>query len=190
MCASFIMTNCSDSYPFPLSYGAFVQGNKTNFKIKAPKADRVFLVSVEKPEDNSGQKFLMNRSQDGDWTYTTTNAGYVTLYGYRLEGDNLGNDPPVIIADPYSLSAVTQNTYRHVAKSLIIDPSYNWGNDSWIKLDPRDLIIYEMHVRDMTAHPSSNSKYPGTYLGLVEHDQKGGIVHLKEMGARTGKRIV
>ena len=179
-----IMTQCTDRPSLPLSYGAFVQGNKTTFKLKAPKADRVFLVLFENPEDKTGSEFLMKKTGD-DWTITTKKAGHGTLYGYRLEGNYLGNDPDVIVADPYSLASVTQNTYRHVAKSLIIDTSFDWENDSWIKINPRDLIIYEMHIRDMTAHHTSGSKYPGTYHGLVDPDQKGGIDHVKKMGVNA-----
>jgi len=180
-----IMTQCTNKSSLPLSYGAFVKGNKTNFKVKAPRADRVFLVLFEKPEDDAGTELLMKKSTDGDWTITTKKAGYGTLYGYRLEGNYMGNDPDVIVADPYSLASVTQNTYLHVAKSLIIDTSYDWGNDSWIKIDSRDIIIYEMHIRDMTAHHTSGSKYPGTYHGLIDRDQKGGINHVKKMGVNA-----
>ena len=110
-----IMTQCTNKSSLPLSYGAFVKGNKTNFKVKAPRADRVFLVLFEKPEDDAGTELLMKKSTDGDWTITTKKAGYGTLYGYRLEGNYMGNDPDVIVADPYSLASVTQNTYLHVA---------------------------------------------------------------------------
>lgn len=179
------MTDCSDSYTFHLSYGTFVKGNKTTFKLKAPKAEKALLVLFENPKNEKGEEILMKKLANGDWTYTTTQAGYGTLYGYRLEGDYLGNDPQVIFADPYSLASVTQNTYKHVAKSLIIDTSYNWENDSWMKIDPRDLIIYELHIRDMTSHPSSGSKNPGTYLGLIDPNQIGGITHLKNMGVNA-----
>ena len=66
-----IMTQCTNKSSLPLSYGAFVKGNKTNFKVKAPRADRVFLVLFEKPEDDAGTELLMKKSTDGDWTITT-----------------------------------------------------------------------------------------------------------------------
>ena len=81
------MTQCTNRSSLPLSYGAFVHGNKTTFKVKAPKAERVFLVLFEKPEDEAGTELLMERSTEGDWTITTNKAGYGTLYGYRLEGN-------------------------------------------------------------------------------------------------------
>ena len=31
----------------------------------------------------------------------------------------------------------------------------------------KELIIYELHVRGFTNHPSSGVSYPGTFEGLV-----------------------
>jgi len=110
-------------------------------------------------------------------------AGVGTYYGYRLEGTL--NDSDVIIADPYTTAALTQNSMRHVAKSLIIDNYYDWEGDSWMELDQRDAIVYEMHIRDMTAHPTSTAKQKGSYLGLVESGQNGGIEHIKSLGVNA-----
>jgi len=143
----------------------------------------VFLVIFDNPEDLSGKEFPMIKDANGDWSIKSPNADYGTLYGYRLEGPS--NDPSVIIADPYSKAAVTQNNYRHIAKSLIVTDEYDWKNDTWIDLDPRDLIIYEMHLRDMTVHPTSGSSSPGTYKGFVDKKQLGGINHIKEMGVNA-----
>ena len=166
-----------------LSYGAFVQGNQTTFKIHAPRSTEVNLVIFEKPDDETGHEHLMVKNQSGDWTLFLPDLGIGTLYGYRLSGPV--NDSTLIIADPYSKAAVTQNSYRHIAKSLIIDDAYDWEGDQWQSTAPQDLMIYEMHIRDMTAHRSSNSYQKGTYLGLTEKDQRGGINHLKEMGVNA-----
>ena len=139
-----------------LSYGAFVQGNQTTFKIHAPRSTEVNLVIFEKPDDETGYEHLMVKNQSGDWTLLLPDLGIGTLYGYRLSGPV--NDSTIIIADPYSKAAVTQNSMHHVAKSLVIDDTYDWENDTWIKIDPCDLIIYEMHVRDMTAYPTSTAE--------------------------------
>ncbi|MBL7047338.1 MAG: pullulanase [Candidatus Marinimicrobia bacterium] len=165
-----------------IKLGAFIQGNQTTFRLLAPKAERVYLVIFETLDAETGVEHPMHHVGKGIWSVTLDGAGMGTLYGYRLEGDYPGNDPEIIVADPYSKAAVTQNSYRHVAKSLIVNTSYDWENDTWIQIDPRDLIIYELHIRDMTAHPSAGCPEPGTYLGLIDPDQRGGITHLKEMG--------
>ncbi|NOZ03271.1 MAG: pullulanase, partial [FCB group bacterium] len=171
--------------PTDLSYGAFVKGNQTSFRLLAPKAERVWLVIFNAPADTTGKEYPMEKGADGVWSLTLDNTGYGTLYGYRLEGPAGLNDPTVIVADPYSKAAVTQNSYRHPAKTLIIDTAYDWGTDTWLRIDPRDLIIYEMHIRDMTAHPSSQATKRGTYAGLVEMNQRGGLAHIREMGVNA-----
>ena len=178
-----LLLGCQNMSNNILSYGAFVKSDGVEFKLYAPKSDKVFLVIFDNPEDNSGKEFPMTKDANGDWSFTLPDVGYGTFYGYRLEGPS--NDSSVIIADPYSKAAVTQNSYRHIAKSLVIDTNYDWGNDSWIKIDPRDLIIYEMHLRDMTAHSSSGSSAPGTYKGLINKNQRGGINHVKEIGVNA-----
>ena len=40
-----------------------------------------------------------------------------------------------------------------------------------------DSVIYELHVRGFTRHPSSGVAHPGTFRGLVEK-----IPYLKELG--------
>lgn len=183
--SSFFLTlfsGCNKMENTHLSYGAFVDNNGAEFRLLAPKAEKVYLVIFEKYTDKTGKEYLMNKTEEGVWHQRIENTGYGTLYGYRLEGEYPGNNPSVIVADPYSKAAVTQNTYSHVAKSLVINTSYDWEGDQWMAIDGRDLIIYEMHVRDMTAHSSAESKLPGSYRGLIDSAQKGGIAHLKDMG--------
>ncbi len=167
----------------PLSYGAFVSNNSTIFKIHAPKTTHAYLVIFNLPEDDTGVEHEMTKQDNGDFTIELVDAGVGTIYGFRLEGPL--NDPNLIIADPYSKAAITQNSMHHVAKSLVIDDTYDWENDTWIKIDPCDLVIYEMHVRDMTAHPTSTANQKGTYAGLVEAGQNGGIEHIQYMGVNA-----
>jgi len=179
----FLLLGCQNMSDQILSYGTFVKSDGVEFKLYAPKSDKVFLVIFDNPEDNSGDEFPMIKDANGDWNFTLSDAGYGTLYGYRLEGPS--NDSSVIIADPYSKAAVTQNSYRHIAKSLVVDTNYDWEKDNWIKIDPRNLIIYEMHLRDMTVHPTSGTSLPGMYNGFTDKNQRGGINHIKDLGVNA-----
>ncbi len=164
----------------PLSYGTFVSENSTTFQIHAPKSNDVFLVIFDTAEAEIGTEYEMTKLENGDFTLEVKNTGVGTFYGYRLKGPL--NDSDIIIADPYSKAAVTQNSMRHVAKSLIVDDAFDWEGDFWMEMDQRDLIIYEMHVRDMTAHSTSTAQQKGTYFGLIEPGQNSGIEHIKSMG--------
>ena len=72
---------------------------------------------------------------------------------------------------------------------MLKEGDYNWQSDNWIQRDWRDLIIYEMHVRDMTEHQSSGIKERGTYKGLVEKGKTGGLDYIKNLGVNTVELI-
>ena len=65
-------------------------------------------------------------------------------------------------------------------KSVVVDPSaYDWEGDAPLSLPSARTVIYEMHVRGFTRHPSSgvSEKTRGTYAGLIEK-----IPYLKDLG--------
>ena len=69
------------------------------------------------------------------------------------------------------------------------DETNEWWSgwtDSDYKTPPlQDVLIYEMHVRDMTMHPSSGVKAPlaGKYEGLLASEGLGtGLDHLRDLG--------
>ncbi|MEA3499925.1 MAG: alpha-amylase family glycosyl hydrolase, partial [Candidatus Marinimicrobia bacterium] len=153
------------------------------FRIFVPRASSVLLVIFEKYNDKSGVKYPMTRDQNGVWEYKMRNKLFGKYYGYYINGNYVGDekfDETYLIPDPYSKAVATQNNYHINAKTLIYKDDFNWKNDKWvIGNDPRDLIIYEAHVRDMTAHSSSKADNPGTYLGLAEPSI---IKYLKKLG--------
>jgi len=170
---------------YRLSFGTFVSNHQTTFKLLAPEAEKVSVVIFSSPEDESGIEHPMFSDNNGIWIATIKNAGYGTLYGYRLEGPSSQQhvfSPEIIVGDPYAKATITQVSHNHLAKSLIIEESFDWEGDRWVKLNPRDAIIKELHIRDMTIHPTSGVQNRGTYLGLVEPNQRGGIAHISEMG--------
>jgi pullulanase len=168
--------------------GTNIENGNTMFRLFAPNAFTVTLVTFTQHDDAVGLEYSMKRDDEGVWEYTLPGERYGLYYGYRIKGRKENAqmfDPGRIIADPYSKAVVTQNNYLHPAKSIIIDMSYDWEKDRWMKTPVRDLVIYEMHVRDMTVHPSSGVKQPGTYQGLVEEGRTGGIDYLLDLGVNA-----
>ena len=163
--------------------GSFTENSKTVFRIFAPQAERILLVIFSKVENSSGKKFKMIRDNEGVWEAILDGEIYGSFYGYQIKHKNKDE---VACIDPYSKAVATFNNYLNPRKSIVVkDNDYNWGNDEWIQRDWRDLIIYEMHLRDMTAHSSSGSKYPGTYRGLIEKGITGGIEYIKNLGVNA-----
>ena len=157
------------------------------FSLHAPKAKNVTLVIFQNVEDSSGVEYSMKKNGN-DFVINLPNIKNGTFYGFKVQNlDTLTQEFPtsVIIADPYSKALATQNHYSPVNKSIVYDEEFDWDNNgeyTWVNHNPRDLIIYEAHIKDMTMHSSSLCNKPGTYLGFIEENQLGGIQHLKTMG--------
>jgi isoamylase len=65
-------------------------------------------------------------------------------------------------------------------KSVVLDvSSYDWEGDAPLQRPSAQTIVYEMHVRGFTRHPSSGicEKRHGTFAGLIEK-----IPYLQQLG--------
>ena len=167
---------------------SFAKGT-TIFRVFAPHATRMNLVLLPRYNADQGDEYTMVRDQNGVWTASLIGRLQGQVYGYRVwgpEGAEHQYDPNLIISDPYARIVISQNSYQRHSRALIPwGTSFDWDGDTWIPLDPRDAVIYECHIRDMTAHPTAGVSRPGTYLGFVEESQKGGISHLIELGVNA-----
>ncbi|MGB8317746.1 MAG: alpha-amylase family glycosyl hydrolase [Ignavibacteriaceae bacterium] len=176
-----------DKYYSDKKLGAFVENGKTFFRLFAPSAVKIFLVTFSSVEDSIGNSFEMVKDENAVWEYISEGGQYGLFYGFKVyhTGDLL-DDHVELSLDPYSKAVATYNTYFNPRKSIIAkENDYDWEGDTRITKDWRDLVIYEMHVRDMTAHPSSGADEPGTYHGLIEKGKAGGIDYIKNLGVNT-----
>ncbi len=111
-------------------------------------------------------------------------------YGYRMDGPwepAAGHrfDASKILLDPYAKAIGGRDVwgeppdwsdpYPHRARLIFED--FDWEDDRPLEMPLADLVIYELHVRSFTRHPSSGVKHPGAYAGLVAK-----IPYLKELG--------
>ena len=119
------------------------------------------------------------------------------MYGYRANGPfdpKRGHrfDGQKVLLDPYGRGVAIPTNYSREAasspgdnavfamKSVLADLSnYDWEGDAPLYHPFSQSIIYEMHVRGFTRHPSSgvNPELRGTYGGVVEK-----IPYLKDLG--------
>lgn len=160
------------------------------FRLFAPRAITVNLQIYSTLDDDIGTSFEMNCDEDGVWEISLTESYVAKYYCYRISGPaGPGEmfDENIAVADPYSHAVVTRNNYFHEARTQIIDHSFDWEDNSWMNIPPGDLIIYEMHVRDLTAHESSGAAADrrGKYLGLIQHGIEGGIGYIKSLGVNA-----
>ncbi len=119
------------------------------------------------------------------------------IYAYRAHGPfvperGLRFDNEKVLLDPYGLAVMVPEGYDRAAasrpgdnaavamKSVVADPRrYDWEGDLPLKRPFAETVIYELHVRGFTRHPSSAvaSVKSGTYAALIEK-----IPYLKDLG--------
>ena len=163
--------------------GAFVENGQTCFRLFTPNAEKVSLVLFDKVDDQTGKIYEMTRDEDAVWEIALDGELYGKFYGFNVK--HHGKDA-VLCLDPYAKAVASYNTYFTPRKGIIVrEDNYNWQKDNWIQRDWRDIIVYEMNVRDMTEHSSSGVTHRGTYQGLIEDGKTGGINYLKTLGVNT-----
>ena len=80
-----------------------------------------------------------------------------------------------------------QDSARHVAKAVVGDRFFEWGNDRAPDIPLHETVIYEAHVRGMTMrHPKVPPELRGTYAGIahpaiIEHLHHLGITAIELM---------
>ncbi len=163
--------------------GVLVENDKTIFRLFTPNAEEVSLVIFENVDDSVGVVYDMTRDENFVWEVSIENFLYGKFYNFLVKHKN---KDAVLCLDPYAKAVASFNSYFTPRKGIIIkENDFDWEGDTWIRNNWRDLIIYEMHIRDMTEHPSSGTEQRGTYLGLTETDKKGGLSYIKKLGVNA-----
>lgn len=165
--------------------GSFINNGETTFRLFAPNAKHVKLFLFNAPENDAFSEKIMKVDEQGVWEIVLDDDLTNMYYAYKIahsETDDFSKLPLCI--DPYSKAVTSYTDYYNPRKSIVFNDDYDWEDDKWIQRNWRDLIIYEMHIKDMTAHPSSEASEPGTYKGLVENN-RGGINYIKSLGVNT-----
>ena len=180
--------------PFP--FGATRVAGGVNFSIFSCHATSCTLVLFEKdaPQPMAEIPFPEEFHIGHVYCIVVFDLDYENIeYGYRLDGLNdfhQGHwfDRTKILADPYAKviggrdvwgkTPDWNDIYQHRSRISIDD--FDWEGDRPLEIPPEDLIIYEMHVRSFTRHPSSGVKHPGTFAGICDK-----IPYLKELGVNA-----
>jgi glycogen operon protein len=181
--------------------GAAVVDGGVNFSLFSRTASAVELLFFDREEDAAPSRVVRldpeaNRTYHY-WHVFVPGVRPGQIYAYRVEGPSnptrgLRFDPRKALLDPYGRGVVVPKNYGREAarregdnaatamKSVVVDPgAYDWEGDVPLRLPSARTIIYEMHVRGFTRHPSScvGEKKRGTYAGLIEK-----IPYLRQLG--------
>ncbi|HUL69439.1 MAG TPA: alpha-amylase family glycosyl hydrolase, partial [Gemmatimonadales bacterium] len=181
--------------------GATPSGAGVNFSVFSRHARRVELLLFDDVEGSRPARVIVmdpatNRTYHY-WHALVPGVKAGQIYGYRAAGPfdpgrGLRFDPEKVLLDPYGRGVVVPRSYRRDAangpgdnaatamKSVVVDPpAYDWEGDVPLRQPFSRTIVYEMHVRGFTRHPSSGvaESRRGTFAGLIEK-----IPYLLELG--------
>lgn len=164
--------------PDPL--GATPGAEGTNFAVVAPAAGSMTL-ALFAPGGAPLVELDLARSlhRTGDvWHIFVGGIGPGTEYAWRVspEGDGAGpSDRRPLLLDPYAKGVAGSERWADRAgalrgrRSVVCElGDYDWRDDRPPGTPLEQTVIYELHVRAFTAHPSSGVKHPGTFAGLAE----------------------
>ena len=158
----------------------------TQFTLWAPTADEVRLMLYEAGEGGHAYETVsMERAEEGTWKAKVEKdlKGKFYTFNVKIDGKWQGDTPGI------NAKAVGVNGKRAAIIDLRETDPEGWAEDKRPPLaSPADIIIYEVHHRDFSVHPSSCIEHKGKFLAMTETGTKNpggmatGIDHLKELG--------
>jgi glycogen operon protein len=196
--------------PYPL--GATYDGAGVNFGIFSSVATAIQLCLF----DSEGRETKVPLEEvDADvWHAYLPGIVPGQRYGFRVHGpyDPAGSgarcNPSKLLLDPYAKAidgdvdwdeacfgyqfsrpdrANRRNSSRHVPKSVVINPFFDWSDDRSPQRPYNESVIYEAHVKGLTAtHPDIPPEQRGTYAGvahpvMLEHYARIGVTAIELM---------
>jgi isoamylase len=194
--------------PYPL--GATWDGKGVNFALYSENASKVELCIFKNRDSTKEEERIPLREVTAYvWHAYLPGMKPGQLYGYRVHGPyepekGLRFNHHKLLIDPYAkaltgevnwkahvfgyrfddeqkdLSFDEQDSAAGMPKCVVIDPSFDWGDDRHPKTPWHKTVIYEVHVKGATVrHSEIPEKLRGTYAGLASEPF---IKHLKELG--------
>jgi isoamylase len=187
---------------FPL--GATLCDGGTNFAVASSVAEsaEVCLFGT----DGTETRLRLPDYDAGIWHGFVPGAGAGQAYGFRVHGPynaakGLRCNPAKLLIDPYARAVRGEvrfgpevfdydqadhdapsslDSAGHVPLSLVTEPGFDWGDDTPLRRDYADTVVYEAHVKGLTMrHPDVPAELRGTYAG-VGHEAITG--HLTSLG--------
>ncbi len=197
---------------YPL--GSSWDGKGTNFALYSENATSVELCLFDK--DDQETRLELTEVSNFVWHGYLPGIGPGQRYGYRVHGPyapeeghrfnankllidpygkaidgEVGNGPELFgyswDAPEEDLSFSELDDAHLMPKSVVVDESYDWGNDQLLRTPWHETVIYETHVKGFTKlHPDIPEELRGTYAGMahpaaIEHLQRLGITAVELM---------
>ena len=204
--------------PFPL--GARWDGLGVNFALFSANATKVELCLFDKNGKREIDRVVLPEYTDEVWHGYLPDVRPGQLYGYRVHGPyepQAGHrfNPNKLLLDPYALELRGDIRWHDAAfgyrigsrhadlsfdkrdsasvmpKCVVVDPAVTWGADQRPKTPWAETVIYEAHVKGMTAlNKDIPPQFRGTFAGLadprvIDHLARLGVTAIELMPSQS-----
>ena len=199
------MKHFSDNFVYTGNdLGVTLANNNTTFKVWAPGAKKMSvqifnyghtteLGTSEYPGDDTPVLDLeMTKGEYGVWSVTVNEDLSDKYYTYTVTH---GNQTISNVVDPYALGTGLNGLRGYIANFDEINESINWNPNYTRPYTANQLVVYELHVRDLTMDSTwTGNAQRGTYLAMAEsgttYTQNNvtvttGFDHIKELGVNA-----
>jgi glycogen operon protein len=172
--------------------GATVYPDGVNFSLFSKNATAVDLLLFAGPDDDRAARVVplepLRHRTFYYWHAFVPAVEAGQIYAYRAHGPHRPRqghlfDPNKVLLDPYGKAVAVPRRFSRAAarrpgdnaatamKSVVTEPNgYDWEGDRPLGRPYAETVIYEMHVRGFSRHPTSGvaADKRGTYAGLIE----------------------
>ncbi len=164
----------------------------TNFAVYAPRGTTAWVCLF----DDGGDEYRVEMTENslGIWHCAVPGLQPGTRYGYRVDGPwdpttGLRFNVDKLLLDPYGKAVSgeltpgpamfgyvlgspdersTLDSAPYVPRTVVVNDEFDWGEEVPQRRRWRDTVIYELHVKGMTAlHDRVPEELRGTYAGLA-----------------------
>lgn len=166
--------------------GLTFSGNEAKFRVWSPEAEAVKLRIYKNARGGDAMETVdMQKAENGTWVASLSPVPFGKFYTFQIlhNGHWLQETPGI-----WPKAVGINGERAAVIDADAVDPE-GWANDKGPALKAiNDAVLYEMHHRDFSVHPSSGIANKGKFLALTEDGtvtplgDKTGIDHLKELG--------
>ena len=197
-------TRARPGVPYPL--GATWVGDGVNFALYSEHASRVELCLFD--ENGVETRIPVRERTAFVWHAYVPGVMPGTRYCYRVSGEyapekGLRFNEHVLLLDPYAKAVEGHEQWERgvfayqlghadgdlakcekealgAPRAVVVDTSFDWGDDARPGIPLHHSVIYEAHVRGMTMrHPEVPEKIRGKYAGLASDPM---IRYFKDLG--------
>ena len=183
-----VAVSCATQEGFPVPAETLEEcvynGNSTDFTVWSPAAEAVQLRLYKSVGESAFMTVDMKKSRNGLWKAVVKEDIKGSFYTFSVCIDGKWLDETAGIA---AKAVGVNGQHGAVIDWADTDPE-GWAEDKSPKIDPSDIIVYELQHRDFSVHQTSGIDNKGKYLALTEEGTKNpdglatGIDHLKELG--------